>query len=369
MRSINKREYFSINDTPPEERINDDRFITVTHFFEKRRLFFSIGVICTLSLWALYVFGGQSVVYMSTVPKSAPFRTVSHPDPPPAYWGTVKKPYPTGAFWTNFVVGNGDFAVGLHPYSVKTLMSGIQISYGAFRRSVTDYSISDIFAVDIQLGSSQSYISRAVESFDNLTVTIAYKMEGGAGFKSPFIKNSPFITVVYSSATPVINTTMKILSFESVALDFPSTGNGIQYLLTLGNYQKWLVYCSENIGFSINGGAIVAAKSFTGVVRVAILPPRNADQSFQMLMKYAARYPIGASVALMYPLPNVLDMEIDYKTVGDGNLLMLALPHHCSLLQFPALLAGADTDSLRAFYKGIRSIKGMFKIVRSQNGH
>ena len=39
-----------------------------------------------------------------------------------------------GAFWTNFVVGDGDGAVGVLPYGVKCLPAGVQVSYGAARR-------------------------------------------------------------------------------------------------------------------------------------------------------------------------------------------------------------------------------------------
>ena len=57
------------------------------------------------------------------------FKQVLHPEPPTKYWGSVSKPYPTGAFWTNLVVRAGDGAIGLYPYGVKTTDTGVQVSH------------------------------------------------------------------------------------------------------------------------------------------------------------------------------------------------------------------------------------------------
>ena len=59
------------------------------------------------------------------------FRHVLHPEPATKYWGSVAKPYPTGAFWTNLVVRAGDGAIVVYPYGVKTTDTGIQVSYTA----------------------------------------------------------------------------------------------------------------------------------------------------------------------------------------------------------------------------------------------
>lgn len=35
--------------------------------------------------------------------------TTKHPLQPGSLWGTVKRPYPTGAWWSNLAIGDGDF--------------------------------------------------------------------------------------------------------------------------------------------------------------------------------------------------------------------------------------------------------------------
>ena len=66
-----------------------------------------------------------------------PFEARTHPDTPTRLWGSVKRPFPTGAWWTNLVVGgpssSGDglgtaFAT---PYTVSVLPDkGVVLGYG-----------------------------------------------------------------------------------------------------------------------------------------------------------------------------------------------------------------------------------------------
>ena len=87
------------------------------------------------------VFKGQAIKE-STKLKGAsanwvPFEARTHPDTPTKLWGSVKRPFPTGAWWTNLVVGgpssSGDglgtaFAT---PYTVSVLPDkGVVLGYG-----------------------------------------------------------------------------------------------------------------------------------------------------------------------------------------------------------------------------------------------
>ena len=97
------------------------------------------------------VFKGQAIKE-STKLKGAsanwvPFEARTHPDTPTKLWGSVKRPFPTGAWWTNLVVGgpssSGDglgtaFAT---PYTVAVLPDkGVVLGYGdvlAYNDSLT----------------------------------------------------------------------------------------------------------------------------------------------------------------------------------------------------------------------------------------
>lgn len=68
------------------------------------------------------------------------------------------------------------------------------MSYGPTRRVINQRAISDPFACDLQIASSQAYVSRAVETYDNISVTMAYKTAGIGKYKTHLVKGSPFVT-------------------------------------------------------------------------------------------------------------------------------------------------------------------------------
>lgn len=262
-----------------------------------------------------------------------PFKAATHPEAPSSLWGAVVKPYPTGAFWTNLVVKNGDGPVALHPYGVKCLDSGVHVSYGPTRRSVTQMYITDIFATDLQINSQESYTSRALERYDNGSVTMAYTTAGGGRYRAYLVKGAPFVTVSYENLTPVIQS--PLMKITSVDARVRNNAPGVQYIVTLGNFQRWLVFCSEPVVFVWKDNALTASSVVrAGVVRVAILPSQQAEAAFSTLMTYVARYPIGVQTSLVYSVGNngpqdkTSTLCMNFVTGGTGPLLMYALPHH-----------------------------------------
>jgi endo-1,3(4)-beta-glucanase len=296
----------------------------------------------------------------STLSKSMPYKAGSHSEAPSLLWGTVSKPYPTGAFWTNLVVKNGDGPIATYPYGIKALDLGLQVSYGAFRRAVSPDSIFDIFMYDLQLSAAQNYISRAVESYDNVSVTLTYKTGNNGKYKAFLVKSSPFVTVYYENATPVISAgLMKIISVDAkVMKDSPGT----QYLVTLGNYEKWLVYCSETIIFTWKDNILTAPGPIRGIVRVAVLPIQNFDAAFNLLVSYAPRYPTGGAMTISYPMAGQAAVTITYSTVGAGSLLMLALPHQVPLLP-SSLVDSTESKKAQSVLSPLWCIKGKLTAV------
>ena len=177
--------------------------------------FLIIIALFAISLY-FYFTTKKSPLLGGSITKSIPYKFIMHPDPPTGLWGVVAKPYPTGAFWTNLVVKGGDGAIGLYPYGIKTLDSGIQISYGASRRVVTRLSIADIFLCDLQIASTQAYMSRSVEGYDNISVTMGYRTALNGRYRAHLVKSSPFVTTVFDNATPVISSQFsKIASVDA----------------------------------------------------------------------------------------------------------------------------------------------------------
>lgn len=281
------------------------------------------------------------------------FDSIVNNNKPTSYWGSVRKPFPTNAFFTNIVVNNGDGAILVTPYGVKTLNTGIHVSYSPTRRKVTSKSIIDVFASDIEISSIEKYQNHRVVKYDNISVTVKYNLNNGA-YLAYLVKGSPYITIEYNNSTPILSSPlMHILSIEK--MDFISS-HGIQYIITLGNYQQWLIYCSENLIFYLNNDIIIASKSFSGILRVAILPLQKIESSYQILMKYINKYPIGADIIITYPSINTSNIKFKFNVVGTGDLLMLVLPHHIDSMIYP-LLSDKIIDA-RDNYESILSMKG-----------
>ena len=210
--------------------------IIVTHSYDvndrkKYQLFAVSGIfiasfmlVITIMMSARTAFPAEQSLLRTII-----FKQVLHPEPPTKYWGSVTKPYPTGAFWTNLVVRTGDGAIGVYPYGVKTTDTGVQVndntlphtlsihtnynastlsilsnthsltqvSYGYSRRTVTTTAIIDPFYVDLQIGATQGFISRAVESYDNVSVTVGYKTTLNGKFRTHLVKGAPSHTTHY----------------------------------------------------------------------------------------------------------------------------------------------------------------------------
>jgi endo-1,3(4)-beta-glucanase len=137
---------------------------------------------------------------------------------------------------------------------------------------------------------------------------------------------------------------------------------GVQYMVTLGNFQKWLVYCSEPVVLIWKDNQLSASTPLRGYIRVAILPNRNAEDAFFTLLNYVQKYPTGGAVSFTYPTGSTAEVSIDFTTVGTGPLAMLALPHHVQVLK-PIILNSEESKKLQASYSPIYCIKGKMKAI------
>jgi endo-1,3(4)-beta-glucanase len=281
------------------------------------------------------------------------FESVTNNNSPTNFWGNIKKPYPTNAFFTNIVVNEGDGSILVTPYGVKTVHTGIHISYGPTRRIVTSNSIIDVFDSDIEISSIEKYQTHRIEKYDNISVTMNYYTLKNGKYKAHLVKGSPYITIEYENCTPVLSSLMHVLSIKKK--DFISS-IGTQYIITLGNYQKWLIYCTEKIIFNLNNDIIISSKAITGILRVAFLPLQKIESSYQILMKYVNKYPIGAEIIITYPSINTSKIKFKFNVVGTGDLLMLALPHHIESMICPKL--SDKIIDARNKYEPILSMKG-----------
>ena len=321
-----------------------------------RLIFFSLVAVISISISFYYQFLGQLKLF-DGISMTIPFESIIHPMVPSSYWGTVVAPYPTGAFWTNLVVDNGEGQINspasVLPYGVGATVAGVQVSYGATRRVVTQLAITDAFAVDMQLGSIETVENWSVSKYDNLSVAMQFNTENGGGFTNYLVKSSPYVTVQYDNATPVISS--DVMLFSSVEGQLVDGKIGTFYIITLGNAQNWLLYCSVPVSFTLRGNSLIAPAPISGVVRIAFLPGQNLMPSFSMLAEYVECYPTSAEVSITYNSDVTATVSFTYITEGPGQLLMLALPHHMDVIALPK---DDDSADLLSTYSPVYSMKG-----------
>ena len=131
----------------------------------------------------------------------------------------------------------------------------------------------------------------------------------------------------------------------SASGEFPGT----RLEVTLDNGQKWIVYASSDVLFTVIGSSLVAADQFTGSIRVAgyweegIVDVAKLDEC-------SGKIPIGGSVSSEVEA-DMAYMNFNWETVGSGELLMMALPHH--LDKITNTQVGHELEVLKGVMVGI----------------
>ena len=160
---------------------------------------------------------------------------------------SVSGPYPTNAWWTNLVLGQGDNPIDSCPYLLKALDSGLQTCYPSLTNS-QNFIIST-FLQNMSISCSQPIQAHYLTGYDLLSVTMQWSVDQERYIKSPIVRGSPYTTVQFANVTPVIGTQHAILSVNN--LKSPSSCQGkkqefskltankalnFQLLLTMGKH-------------------------------------------------------------------------------------------------------------------------------------
>ena len=117
---------------------------------------------------------------------------------------------------------------------------------------------------------------------------------------------------------------------------YEETGN-TRFEVLLANHQRWVIYSSSEIIFTINGNVLEGSSAFTGSLRAAGVWESGplAGGDIASLDSHAARIPTGGRLSATVE-GDMATMEFLWTTEGEGELLMMALPHHQDTLTNPA---------------------------------
>jgi endo-1,3(4)-beta-glucanase len=268
----------------------------------------------------------------------APFSTslpsypgVTHPQAPSATWGATPFPYPTNSFWMELVLGSGQNGVSLLPYVVKAQSAGLEVSLPTLSASPTQ-AIA-LYAHDVSLASVEPAEGHALTAHDLLSATLTWSAAAGT-MVAPLVRGMPYATMRYAGLTPRLGTSHAVLSVNGAATT-PVTGD--RFSLALDDGRTWLVYASAPLTLAWTPSSLTAAAPFEGVVRVAEVGAATGGAA--ELDAHRGAYPVGGKVSATVEGDSAT-LGFSWQREGEGELLMMSLPHHQDIL------SGAATSPL-----------------------
>ncbi|RLN73215.1 hypothetical protein BBJ28_00015162 [Nothophytophthora sp. Chile5] len=288
----------------------------------------------------------------------APLPAANAPDDAPRLLADV--PFPTGAWWTNLVLAEGQSAVVSMPYVYRILDEKLHVSFPF--RVVTSRIIEEGFISQMVVSSEAAEgaasaglaVAHHVVDFDAFSTTVRFSRGKEEEFRVFLVRGSPYVTMEFSHSRPVVEAMdglaiTRFKKLEGLALMDGSDVPFATFAAMLNNGQTWYLYASDpalelELG---SDGRVTTEQPFTGVLRVTLCLDANVQP---FLLESAAVYAVGGDVT------HAVDPQDSEKAMLDfhwktrsfagfhdktrdvteeeaAKLLMLALPHHMDVLQ------------------------------------
>ncbi|KAG9518646.1 endo-1,3-beta-glucanase, partial [Aureobasidium melanogenum] len=151
----------------------------------------------------------------------------------------------------------------------------------------------------------------------------------------PLIQGMGFVTAVYSSSTPRIESEISFTTVTYVGR-MPS-GSTYKYQAKLADGTSWSIYVTTSQpGYPVNSFTLTnvrvlqGAPNFQGFIQVAKVPSANAEPVYD---EAAGAYPVSATVAgSVAGTTGTYTLTWTKQGVANRTLLMFALPHHVQSL-------------------------------------
>jgi endo-1,3(4)-beta-glucanase len=265
---------------------------------------------------------------------------------PTAFWGNRAPPLPTNAFWENFVCAAGDQLVAPFPYHVNALAAGLNIDKPE-SFTVTTTTAYEAASAQVILGTVEPLGAHTITGWDPVSVTVTWQASSGtATMSTPIVYGAPYVTARYAGMTPRITAPVGMTSVNGSQ---SGTATSARFDMLLGNGQEWIVYTSQPVAATWGkGAALTFSAPLQGWARVA---RANTTMPAAVLDMYSAVVPTGGELRLSTQ-GNTGVVEISWQTMGTGDLLVMALPHHMDHLAQPQM-ANATFSTVRGTMQGV----------------
>jgi endoglucanase Acf2 len=260
-------------------------------------------------------------------------------------------PFPTGAFWTNLVLGPTadrglSYPVSVYPYAYSWNEEMLQVSYPAKHRREDPKAIHDYYFPDLSFSCAEGGQKRLITGFDALSVSLEYTAKNDGVWRTWLVQGSPYVTIQYVNTSPYIRA---FTTFTNIMCPRDGEGNsnlvagnitrrqrrqlkygvcytatdpnnsnsksirlhGVQFILQTPEGMNWMVFTSDPITLiydAVRQTTVVSPEPFNGVMRLAHIPTalfNNAEgyidvsssSGLQRLINHASAYPTSGTVS------------------------------------------------------------------------
>nr|CCA18874.1 hypothetical protein sce7103 [Albugo laibachii Nc14] len=272
---------------------------------------------------------------LSTPP--LPFVSVEHPLRPRVNVSNGTLPFPTGAWWTNWILANGESVIYCMPYALKILQNELHISYPF--RVITPKVLQNGFLTHVRIAFPKTTRYEIIAS-DAFSVTVRFYNKSRGHCTAFLVRGSPYITVQYHNSAPVLHSGESIQWIRLKKNENNDNENLDSYRFLTNTNQMWQLFVSNlSSEMRLQSNTITSQSPLNGLLRLAItLDPLNQP----ILQHCAPVYPVGGSIKYIRDKDREDSLGVQYhwtvKTFGSDDtsipLLMLTLPHHRDIIHF-----------------------------------
>lgn len=266
-----------------------------------------------------------------------PYDAVEHPLKPHINVIDDTYPFPTGAWWTNLILSNGESVIYCMPYALKIMHNELHISYPF--RVVTPTVLQNGFLTHVRIAFPNTTHYEIIAS-DAFSVTVQFHTQSQGHCTAYLVRGSPYITVHYHNSAPVLHSGQSIEWIRLKKNENNDNENLASYRFLTSTNQMWQLFLSDSTSeLRMESNSIISQSPLNGILRLAI----TLDALNQPLLQHCAPvYPTGGSIKYIQDKKRENSLKIQYhwtvKTFGSSDksipLLMLTLPHHRDIIQF-----------------------------------
>jgi endo-1,3(4)-beta-glucanase len=287
-------------------------------------------------------------------------------------------PLQTNKFFSNLYLGDQAAPVFTYPYVVSwskgggsCVSWGLSVSHaervqlgaglanpgydaGEWAFYTNPLGVQSIILSASELGSETQLTTDSIDAFSiNANLVVAGSSSPIITF--PLVRGMGFITGVYRSATPLLQSGVGI---QRLVYAGKILGTTFKYRITLGNGFTWLIYVTPadpnyagNTFTLVNAASIQGPSGFDGFVQVAKVPWDATDDVQEAIYDLSAgSYATGGAVSGSVE-GKTGNYEFAWTKQGNSEqkLLMFALPHHITSL----VSGGVQSLNLMTTTKGM----------------